>query len=126
MTYLALCLICIVAIELFMLLPFLKSVARLGEISRKSAKVISSSRISDHWKEKALQRYSRDMAVCSITLGFYMAIVFGVVMALALALDAAIQPQVSTLDYAMTMEGLLLATGFAFLYIFVRKRLVPS
>ena len=126
MTYLALCLICIVAIELFMLLPFLKSVARLGEISRKATKVISSPKISDHWKEKVLQRYSRDMAVCSITLGFYMAIVFGVVMALGFALDAAMQPEVPTLDYAMTMEGLLLATGFAFLYIFVRKRLVPS
>ena len=126
MTSLALGLICIVAIELFMALPFLKAVGRLSEVSRKATKVISSSKISDHWKEKALQRYSRDMAVCSISLGFYMVVVFGAVIALGFALDTAMQPEISTLDYAMTMEGLLLATGFAFLYIFVRKRLVPS
>jgi len=126
MTYLALCLICVVAIELFMALPFLKALGRLTEVSRKATKVIGSPKISDHWKEKALQRYSRDMAVCSISLGFYMAVVFGAVIALAFALDAAMQPDVPTLDYAMTVEGLLLATGFAFLYIFVRKRLVPS
>ena len=126
MTSLALGLICIVAIELFMALPFLKAVGRLSEVSRKATKVISSSKISDHWKEKALQRYSRDMAVCSISLGFYMVVVFGAVIALGFALDTAMQPEISTLDYAMTMEGLLLATGFAFLYIFVRRRLVPS
>lgn len=126
MTYLAVCLICVVAIELFIRLPFLKHVTRLGEIGRKAPQVIRSPHISDHWKEKALQRYSRDMAVCSLLLGFNLAIVLAAVAGLAIAFDAAIKPVSPTLDYLMTLEGILLATGFAFVYIFVRKRIVPS
>jgi len=126
MTYLAVCLICVAAIELFIRLPFLKYVARLGEIGRKTTWVIGSSRISDHWKEKVLQRYSRDMAVCSISLGFCLAIILGVVTALALAYDAVAQPEMPTLEYLMSVEGLVLATVFAFLYVFLRRRLVSS
>lgn len=126
MTYLAVCLICVAAIELFIRLPFLKQVARLGEIGRKTSWVISSSRISDHWKEKVLQRYSRDLAVCSILLGFYMIIILGVVTVLAIAFDTLVQPPMSTLDYLMSLEGLILATAFAFLYVFLRRRLVAS
>jgi hypothetical protein len=126
MTYLAACLICVAAIELFVRLPFLKQVARLGEIGRKTKWVIGSSRISDHWKEKVLQRYSRDMAVCSITLGLYMAIVLGVVTVLAIAFDTVVQPDMPTLEYFMSTEGLLLTTAFAFMYVFVRRRLVAS
>jgi len=126
MTYLAVCLICVAAIELFIRLPFLKHVYRLGEISRKTTWVIGSPHISDHWKEKVLQRYSRDMAVCSLSLGFYLLIILGVVAALALAFDAVAHPDMPTLDYLMTLEGLILATVFAFIYVFLRNRLVGS
>jgi len=126
MTYLAVCLICVAAIELFIRLPFLKYVARLGEIGRKTTWVIGSDRISDHWKEKVLQRYSRDLAVCSLSLGFFLAVILGVISVLALAYDAVAQPEMPTLDYLMSVEGLVLATVFAFLYIFLRRRLVTS
>jgi len=126
MTYLAVCLICVAAIELFIRLPFLKYVARLGEIGRKTTWVIGSDRISDHWKEKVLQRYSRDLAVCSLSLGFFLAVILGVISVLALAYDAVAQPEMPTLDYLMSVEGLVLATAFAFLYIFLRRRLVTS
>jgi len=126
MTYLAVCLICVAAIELFIRLPFMKHVARLGEIGRKTTWVIGSSRISDHWKEKVLQRYSRDMAICSISLGFYLAIILAVVTALAIAYDTVAQPDMPTLDYLVSVEGLLLATAFSFLYVFLRRRLVGS
>ena len=126
MSYLAVCLICIAAIELFIRLPFLKHVKRLTEVGRKSSWVLGSKRISDHWKEKVLQRYSRDMAVCSIALGFYLAIVLGVVTVLAIAYDTVVHPDTPALEYLMSVEGLLLATAFAFLYVFLRKRLAGS
>lgn len=126
MTYLAACLICVAAIELFIRLPFVKYVTRLGEIGRKATWVIGSSRISDHWKEKVLQRYSRDLAVCSISLGLLLAIVLGVVAALAIAFDTVAQPDMPTLDFLMTLKGLLLATAFAFLYVALRRRIVTS
>jgi hypothetical protein len=123
-SYLGLCLICIVAVELFIRLPFLKRAAQLTDISRKTTRVIMSSRISDHWKEKALQRYSRDMAVCSLALGFFLAIVFVSVTGIAMLLDILIRPEVSSLNYLMTTEGIFLGTGFALVYAFVRKHFV--
>lgn len=126
MTYLAVCLICVVAIELFIRLPFMKYVGRLGEIGRKTTWVIGSSKISDHWKEKVLQRYSRDMAVCSISLGFFLVIVLGAVSLLSMGYDLVASTDSPTLDYLMTVEGLLLATGFAFVYIYLRRRIVPT
>jgi hypothetical protein len=119
-SYLGLCLICIVAVELFIRLPFLKRAAQLTD-----TRVIMSSRISDHWKEKALQRYSRDMAVCSLALGFFLAIVFVSVTGIAMLLDILIPPEVSSLNYLMTTEGIFLGTGFALVYAFVRKHFVP-
>jgi cytochrome c biogenesis protein CcdA len=126
MIYVAMCLLCIVAIESFILLPVLKPVKKLVVISQKSAKVLSSSRISDHWKEIALQRYSRDMALASLSIAFGLLLVLILVAAASYALDALLNTNIPVLEYALTGEGLLLALVFSTVYVFLRQRLVSS
>ncbi|MDX1735021.1 MAG: hypothetical protein R3228_11670 [Halioglobus sp.] len=124
MIYLATCLLCVIGIELFIALPFLRHIAALGDVSRKTMRVISSARISDHWKEKALQRYSRDMAVSSLTLGLLLAVLFVIVYAASIPIDALLGGGASSLEYIVTVPGLVLATAFSVAYVYVRRRLV--
>ena len=65
-----------VFVELFFLLPFTDRVLRLTRDLKKSAAVIRSSRISDHWKQKALPRYSRNILLSSMVLALFIGILF--------------------------------------------------
>jgi cytochrome c biogenesis protein CcdA len=126
MIYLALCLLCVIAIESFLFLPVMAQVKKLAAVSQKSLKVISSPRISDHWKEKVLQRYSRDMAVASLAIAVGLALMFVPVIAASYLFDAFMDGEISILDYAVTTEGLVIATLFSIFYAYVRSRLVSS
>jgi hypothetical protein len=48
----------VLASEAFLRLPLLPVIRRVAETARKSGRVLASKRISDHWKERALPRYS--------------------------------------------------------------------
>jgi hypothetical protein len=126
MTYLALCLLCILTVELFLFFPILKPVVLLAEVSQKSLKVLSSTRISDHWKEKALKYYARDMARYSLTTAFWLVLLFAVVGASAWLLDMLMGKSPSIIEFAMTLQGMFLATLFALIYLYIRKRIVPA
>ena len=126
MIYASTCLICIFAIELFFFFPILRPVKRLVEVSQKTVRVISSHRISDHWKEKALQRYSRDMAVSSLAMAFGLLSVLVLVSIAAWLLDLVTASDTPTLEYLVSLQGLSLATVFSLLYLYARKRIVQS
>ncbi|SPH23650.1 hypothetical protein DEA8626_02716 [Defluviimonas aquaemixtae] len=46
------------ASEAFLRLPLIPVIRRVTETSRKSSRVLTSKRISDHWKEKILPSYA--------------------------------------------------------------------
>lgn len=48
----------VAASEAFLRLPLLPTIRRVAETARKSGRVLASKRISDHWKERVLPRYS--------------------------------------------------------------------
>lgn len=48
----------VLASEAFLRLPLLPVIRRVAETARKSGRVLASKRISDHWKERVLPRYS--------------------------------------------------------------------
>lgn len=48
----------VLASEAFLRLPLLPVVRRVSVTARKSGRVLASKRISDHWKERILPRYS--------------------------------------------------------------------
>lgn len=126
MNYLALGLLCIVAVELFLFFPILKSIASLAAVSQKSLRVVSSKRISDHWKEKVLKYYARDMARYSLATAFWLALLLLFVAVCAFLLDMLMDEGASIAEYAMSVEGMVLATFFAITYAYMRKRLVSA
>ena len=48
----------VLASEAFLRLPLIPVIRRVTETSRKSGRVLTSKRISDHWKEKILPSYA--------------------------------------------------------------------
>lgn len=70
----AICLVpgIIAFVELFLRLPFFKHLHYLKSDSTKALSVISSSNISDHWKEKVIPRYARNILSSSLIILLYM------------------------------------------------------
>lgn len=126
MTYVTLAVLCLLGIELLFRLPLAGPLKRLATSSRKAIRVISSSRISDHWKEKALQRYSLDMARASLGIGLALAALFLALAGLGHLLDLLTGGRTDTLAFAATGRGILAATLVSLVYLAVRKRLVPA
>jgi hypothetical protein len=52
----------VLASECFLRLPLLARVASVGDLARRSMRLLRSSRISDHWKERILPVYSLRIA----------------------------------------------------------------
>ncbi len=48
----------VLASEAFLRLPLIPTIQRVTHTAQKSGKILSSKRISDHWKERVLPRYS--------------------------------------------------------------------
>ncbi len=126
MIYLVICLLCLIGVEVFIALPFLRYINALTAVSQKAVRVATSSKISDHWKEKALQRYSRDMAVASIMLGFLLIVLFGIITLASSLADMILQPDLATLQFFVSIPGLITATIFSVFYVSVRKHLVKK
>lgn len=59
----------IVAVHIFLLLPFFSVLHGLQRASHKSIHLITSSAISDHWKEKILPAYAGAIAKNALILG---------------------------------------------------------
>lgn len=126
MIYLVTCLLCLIGIEIFIALSFLHYVKALTMVSQKAVAVMTSSRISDHWKEKVLQRYSGDMAVASLMLGFLLIVLLGIVSLASALLDMCLQLEISSLQFFVTIPGLVTATIFSLLYATLRQHLVKK
>jgi len=126
MIYLVICLLCLIGIEVFIALPVLRYINALTAVSKKAVRVTTSSKISDHWKEKVLQRYSRDMAVASLMLGFLLIVLFGIMTLASSLADMILQPDLDTLQFFVSIPGLITATIFSVFYVSVRKHLVKK
>ena len=126
MIYLAACVLCVIAVEVFVRLQLLTQAGAIAEISRKTAKIMPSSRISDHWKEKALQRYSRDMAVASCLIGAKLLVLGAAVFVAGMALDHLANLEPGSLEFLVSVPGLVLATVVSIVYLKLRKQFVAG
>jgi hypothetical protein len=123
MVYLAVALITIVAVELFLRLPLARQARELTATLHKVTRVITSSAISDHWKEKVLLRYSGSIAMTTLKIG---AIIGGIGLAIfVLCLLADMLPGLgpSSLEVFASWTGIGLATVVSTLYYLARSRL---
>lgn len=115
-------LVAIVFVELILRTGFLRTAAGLLVISNKASRVLSSKRISDHWKEKVILRYSRDMMAASLRLAAVLALAGAVIWAIGYCSES--YAHVDLFDFLVTWQGLVFTTVAAMLYValFHRRR----
>ena len=124
MVYLAVSLITIVAVELFLRLPLARLVRELAAVLQKVTRVITSSAISDHWKEKVLLHYAGSIALTTLRIGAVLGGIGLVVFILCLLADMLPGAGPSTLEVFASWSGIALATGISVVYYLARSRLV--
>jgi hypothetical protein len=85
MAWFAVAVATLVCCELLVRIPLIDRIRAVAESARRSASVIASPTISDHWKERALPRYALRMGVSAIMSFFWLLIAFSPFLLLALA-----------------------------------------
>ncbi|QDT39469.1 hypothetical protein Pan189_38770 [Stratiformator vulcanicus] len=108
--------------ELLCRIPMGRRVARIGSVARRSSRVIVSSRVSDHWKERAILRYSAQLSVDTTVIALWFVMVAGAVIGFDRL--CAFGLRFSLFDYALTFGGLMLATGSSTLWLIARRFVV--
>ena len=118
--------VCLCRVELFVRVPLRDAVAKLLRYAGKSSRVIRSSHISDHWKEKVLPTYSMKVAQASLKLFFIFLLLFAILLALSTALDYLFLAEATTVGFLSTWRGLLYATFVSTVYFYARTRLLKK
>ena len=102
------------SVEIFMRSNFMQHLSIIYATIQTAQKVIRSSRISDHWKEKAIPLYAITMLINSMKLLITLASILTVFIILTLFSGS--------LEYlALSMLGVIEAIIIASLYILVRR-----
>lgn len=108
-------------IEYFIRLPFLSRAKALLRTSNKAVHIISSTKISDHWKEIVLLRYSQKLAIHTVIIALMLVGGFSLVVLPALLLDWLFVPKLAVIESLSTLLGLMCMTISSTLYIILRK-----
>ena len=116
-------LLAFLAIEYFLRLPLIVRARTLVEIAKKSISVMSSKRISNHWKEVVALRYARDLATHTLAFALLLSACVPLVVLPALLLDWLFAPDPSTIESFSSLSGLVIVTILSLLYVALRKGL---
>lgn len=126
MIYLSAAITCVILVELFIAVPMMAAIQVLLHNSNRASKVISSAHISDHWKEKVLIRYARNIMLSSLKIAFWLLLVLALGGGASMLLDMLIQPEMATLAWLATLQGIIGATVFSILYFWLRSKLTKG
>lgn len=111
------------AAELFLRLPFERTLSRMARCGARAGRVVASRRISDRWKERAVPAYARKMAGHTLALTLYFAALGALVALVLLAADLAAPRAGRLLTSAPGIAGsFLVATA----YYLLRRRLART
>lgn len=119
--YIAAVLVCIVAVEAFMRLPLGRALHDLNALLSKILSVITSKRISDHWKEKVLLRYAGQLAVRTLILAGIFVSAGVVIYIAAIITDFLISPRDETVIFLVSLPGIITATVASTVYYLIRR-----
>lgn len=121
MNYLAVLIVVVVAVEIFSRLSLKNKISEFYGLSQKSLSVMSSSRISDHWKERALPIYAKLVLWMTLKIFGFLLLGFSIVFFLILLIQIALDPKHAFLQYIVTWEAILLSTVFCLFYCYVKS-----
>lgn len=110
----------IVSTELFLRLPLGRSLYVLKETGHKAIYSISSSKISDHWKEIVLPRYA--LRIFTTSLCMFMFIVLALI-PFGIMLFISERNGFTVMDLAVSVEGIVFSTVVCLVYIAARRKL---
>jgi hypothetical protein len=104
-------------VELLFRLPVAATLHRFRETASRVFAVVSSRRISDHWKEKALPRFAWRIFTLTLRLGVLIAAAFIPFVLLAVVSDAVGVPLV---EFTLSWVGILYVSALSAIYAKVR------
>ena len=113
----------VIAIELFLRLPFWTSIQLILRTSRKASSIVSSRHISEHWKEKVLLHYSWIIAGQSLRLAAMFFLIILVVVSFAAGSDFLLKPPQPSLQVVAGWRGLVVASIVSVVYWALRQRI---
>ena len=115
------CIGVVLAIEVFLRTTFRANLNHMLDFMKRSGTTITSSGISDHWKEKVLPHYAVKIFVNSIQLLFCLLLTVAPVFALHFA---GLLFGMDVFSLLMTPLGIVGSILFAAVYITVRNRVL--
>lgn len=110
----------VIVSEAMLRLPLLATLGTLADVSRKSARLLASKRISDHWKERVLPAYSLRMARSS--LSFFALLLLSLLPVIIVGLVHS-GGEREWLAYLMRPLSMLILCAVSISYLVVRLRL---
>lgn len=105
---------CILTIEIFIRVRFITLLNSVLTISKKVLRVISSSKISDHWKEKMVPYYSFSIFKISFSM-------FLVLTSIVITFFLPSMISISFIDFTLSYTGIVESLCFSFIYIKIRS-----
>ena len=111
----------VLVVECFLRTPFLRRVGDFGSINQSIFRVLRSSSISDHWKEKILPVYAGRLFRLSLTVFGLLLVCLAPAMVLGYAAGLV---GIDVLGLFSSWSGLIASSAFAAVYVLVRQRVV--
>ena len=111
--YLYLVVVCVLSIELFLRLKFISYVNSILKNTNKVFRVIISSNISDHWKEKMVPTYAFILLKNSLSI-------LGILFLIILVFSAFIVLSSKFLTLLLSVTGVVTSIFISFIYLKLR------
>ena len=111
--YLYLVITCVLSIELFLRLKFMSYVNSVFKNTNKVFRLIISSNISDHWKEKMVPTYAFILLKNSLSI-------LGILFLIILVLSALIALSGKFLTFILSITGVVTSIIISFIYLKLR------
>jgi len=118
--------ITIVAVECFIRIPFTKTIKLILTIAKKAIKVLTSTKISDHWKEIVLLRYSIDLFKGIMIIFCYLVTCILIVLIPIIVIDQIFEFNPSIIEQLSSLKGIGTMTLISIIYFYLRKNRKPS
>ena len=111
---------CVVLVEIVLRLPLSAPLSSLARSSWRAASLVTTTGVSDHWKELAMAAYARRTFIASLQLAGLLAVLLGVAVLMVLALE-----RVATGfgDFILGWSGLAASVAIVTVYLITRRSL---
>lgn len=109
----------VIASELLIRLPLMKTFNSVVSTLQKTVYVIRSSAISDHWKERVILSYSLTVLAGSLRMAFFSAVAVAPVAIIGILVSYS---EKDFFDFLVRPEGIAFITAVSLGYILVRRQ----